>query len=261
MDLESVARAKNYIDALANGIDPLSGEVISEREVVRQKRLVKCFQFISTVLSEVLENGGIQVEQAQRDPFNVENIDFSGFAYSETPITITDFVKRINACRPRTMQKTSYAPFLKWMEKNQILRKKVELEVKETSHYTVGEKAEEIGIFEETRENKRGSYSAVLYSAQAQHFLISRLADIQNNKLLANENSGKRWNREEEWQLLVMWEKGFEISQMAEELHRSPYAIRLRLEKLFGEKAARKDLTDEEKKQIDALGRRLSGKE
>ena len=41
-DLEIMQRAKQYIDSLANGIDPLSGKPVKDNDVINQVRISRC---------------------------------------------------------------------------------------------------------------------------------------------------------------------------------------------------------------------------
>ena len=57
-DLEMMQRAKQYIDSLANGYDPLSGKPVKDDDVVNQVRISRCLFYVSGVLQKVIDNGG-----------------------------------------------------------------------------------------------------------------------------------------------------------------------------------------------------------
>lgn len=57
-ELEIMKRAKQYIDALANGTDPLSGKPVQNGDVVNQMRISRCLFYVSGVLQKVIDNGG-----------------------------------------------------------------------------------------------------------------------------------------------------------------------------------------------------------
>ena len=57
-ELEIMKRAKQYIDALANGTDPLSGRPVQSGDVVNQVRISRCLFYVSGVLQKVIDNGG-----------------------------------------------------------------------------------------------------------------------------------------------------------------------------------------------------------
>ncbi|MBR3554058.1 MAG: hypothetical protein IKN72_11835 [Clostridia bacterium] len=267
MDMKLLKRAKENIDALAEGIDPWNNVPIPSGEVVSQEKMVLCLKYVSSVLGEVLKNGGVQVEPSERDPFSPQKIDCSEYQYSEVPITISDVIKRINACRPITMRKVGTMPFLKWMEEEGFLEKQTQEEIKSKTHYLPGRRAAEIGITEEYRNSNSREYIAVLYSKTAQRFLLANLNSIvgKAEKPKAKENEGQPWILEDDIKLLSMWKCGIEISQMEKVLGRSSRTIRKRLEKLFVDKAEKPSLThpltDEAKDRMERFGRLISGKE
>ena len=57
-ELEIMQRAKMYMDKLAQGIDPISGQEIPNDSVLNNVRLVRCFFYVSRILDQVIANGG-----------------------------------------------------------------------------------------------------------------------------------------------------------------------------------------------------------
>ena len=76
-ELEKIAYAKTFLDKLANGINPLDGSTIPENEVVNHVRLSRCFFYVSDILRQVIENGGIQqspsVPNKRKTPFYLDD--------------------------------------------------------------------------------------------------------------------------------------------------------------------------------------------
>ena len=72
-ELEIMQRAKQYIDALANGYNPLSGQPVRDDDVVNQVRISRCLFYVSGVLQKVIDNGGEvqkkKVPRSQKAPF------------------------------------------------------------------------------------------------------------------------------------------------------------------------------------------------
>ena len=56
-ELETLERAKMYMEKLANGINPIDGSVIPDEDVVNNVRLSRCFFYVSDFLRQVIENG------------------------------------------------------------------------------------------------------------------------------------------------------------------------------------------------------------
>ena len=71
-DLEIMQHAKEYLDKLARGIDPLTGREVPEGEIINNVRISRCLFYVSDVLRQVIENGGIQVKSvksSEKAPF------------------------------------------------------------------------------------------------------------------------------------------------------------------------------------------------
>ncbi len=57
-ELDTMKHAKEYIDKLANGIDPFTGKPVPDDDIVNNVKLSRCFFYISGILEKVIENGG-----------------------------------------------------------------------------------------------------------------------------------------------------------------------------------------------------------
>lgn len=57
-ELETMQRAKMYMDKLAQGINPISGEEIENDSVLNNVRMARCFFYVSGILDKVIANGG-----------------------------------------------------------------------------------------------------------------------------------------------------------------------------------------------------------
>lgn len=109
-ELELIYRAKTYIDNLANGINPLTGETVAEEDVVNNVRIARCLFFVSDVLERVLKNGGTVKKQRKRKvSFTITDEQLSGFAYSDSPISLSQIIERLGALVDLTqIKKPSY---------------------------------------------------------------------------------------------------------------------------------------------------------
>lgn len=67
-ELEKIERARMYMDKLANGIDPIDDSAIPDGDVIHNVRLSRCFFFVSDVLRQVIENGGIKPAAERKRP-------------------------------------------------------------------------------------------------------------------------------------------------------------------------------------------------
>ena len=175
MDLKLLEHAKSYIDALARGVNPLTGEEIPETEVVNQVRISRCLYFVSAVLGEVLEYGGVRKEKTALLPFAPEQLDFSAFSFFKNPVGITVFVSAINDLRPENMKKLKLTAVTGWLEAEGYLRTEI---VNDKKRKRLTEQGAAIGMTEIVREGDFGRGYQVLYSVSAQRFLIEHLSEI-----------------------------------------------------------------------------------
>ena len=49
-EIDKLKRAKLYVDKLSVGVDPNSGMRVHEDDIVRDSRVIACFEYISRVL-------------------------------------------------------------------------------------------------------------------------------------------------------------------------------------------------------------------
>ena len=57
-ELETLQRAKMYMEKLAQGIDPITGVELPEDSALNNVRLARCFFYVSGVLDRVIANDG-----------------------------------------------------------------------------------------------------------------------------------------------------------------------------------------------------------
>lgn len=90
-ELEKIAYARSYIQKLANGINPLTGQEVSEGDVVNHVRISRCLFCVSDVLGQVVENGGVSTRKRKvcKLPFQLDYQAREAFQYSEVPIPIS----------------------------------------------------------------------------------------------------------------------------------------------------------------------------
>lgn len=177
-ELGVLQRAKTYIDKLANGINPLNDQPIAEEDIVNNVRLSRCFFYVSDILRQVIENGGVvQKPKRRRMEFNVSDEALNRFEYSEEPIPITHIVSRINnLINQNEVKKLSYKEVSKWLQQIGML---------EESNGRYGnartcptELGKEIGIFIEKRIGSKGEFFATYYNRNAQEFIINHIQTI-----------------------------------------------------------------------------------
>ena len=174
-ELEKIAYAKSFIDKLANGINPLDDTPIRDDDIANNVRLSRCFFYVSDILRQVYENGGVtKPTRTPKIPFSISVEQLERFEYSLDPIPVSEIAKRIYAMADNeNMEKVSYRQINQWLLNIGMLylqdlggRKPVKRPTEE---------GKQIGITVETRTGRYGEYQVVLYNEEAQRFILDNL--------------------------------------------------------------------------------------
>ncbi len=233
-ELETIERAKMYMEKLANGINPIDGSVIPDDDIVNNVRLSRCFFFVSDVLKRVIENGGIssaKEKKPAKTPFALSYEDRAKFEYSDEPIPISEIAKRINALVfDENMKPLSYNAIRDWLESIEMLES---ITKADNQHQIVPTAAgTQLGIQLVDRTSLRGDYQVVLYNRAAQQFIMDNLDSILDRGEQQAELQGTPWIPEHDACLRTLFEQGVTIKEISVTLKRNPSAIRARLKKL-----------------------------
>ncbi len=231
-ELETLERAKMYMEKLANGINPIDGSVIPDEDVVNNVRLSRCFFYVADVLRQVIENGGVVSQKSsKKEPFALSAEERAGFAFADDPLTISEIVKRINdLVTDENMTKLTAPMVTEWLVNIGVLFIEMNAEgknVKRPSPQGIS-----IGISVEARTSMNGPYSAVIYNRDAQQFVIDNLDAALDMYREKTENQGQPWSPEHDRCLLDLHQKGVPMREIAVTLKRNAGSVRARLKKL-----------------------------
>ena len=179
-EIDIMKRAKMYLDKLSEGINPLDGTRVNSDDIVNNERISRCFNYISTVLEDVINNGGNVVKNfyISRTPFSVSYQQLENFEYSDTPISLSEIVKRINnLIDSENMVELKATAISEYLVEIGILKV---VELSDGKKYKAPtEFGYKIGITVENRTSLSGhSYDVNLYSKNAQQFIIDNLRGV-----------------------------------------------------------------------------------
>ena len=177
-ELEKIAYAKSFIDKLANGINPLDDTPIPDDDIANNVRLSRCFFYVSDILRQVYENGGItKPKRAPKIPFAVTLEQLEKFEYSAEPIAVSEIAKRIYAMADNeNMEKVSYRQINQWLLNIGMLYLHDFGGKRPVKRPT--EEGNQIGITVDTRMGRYGEYQVVLYNEEAQRFILDNLEAV-----------------------------------------------------------------------------------
>lgn len=179
-ELEKIEYAKSFIDKLANGINPLDDTPISETDIVNNVRLSRCFFYVSDILRQVIERGGINPpKKPKKQPFTLTVEQLNSFPISEIPLSISEIVNVFNNMADlETVVKLKTIDITSWLVEIGLLEV-VNLPSGKTTKRPTADGAK-FGICLEDRIGKTGPYSAVMYDENMQQFIVDNFEAFAN---------------------------------------------------------------------------------
>lgn len=186
-ELEIMVHARTYLDKLANGINPLTDETLPETDIVNQVRISRCLFFVSDVLRQVIEKGGLKkTPKSLLSPFELTDEQLGRFQLFEQPAVVSAITERINSLTENeNMRKLSYRSITTFLEREGFL-----IQFKDTDGKTKREPTDRgigLGISTEERTGLRGSYKVVLYNQNAQQYILDHMSQIAEINQLAKK--------------------------------------------------------------------------
>ena len=177
-EYETIARAKMYIDKLANGINPLDDTSVAENDVVNNVRISRCLFFVSDVLRKVLENGGsVSSPRVKKSEFTITAEEIENFEFSDKPIPVSEIAKRVNAStNTQTSKKFGHRMITNWLVSIGMLDEIETPEGKKIKRPT--QEGNNLGISLEERIGSTGPYYVVIYNKSAQQFIVDNIFTI-----------------------------------------------------------------------------------
>lgn len=246
-ELEKIEYARSFLESLANGINPLDGSPIPEQDIANNVRLSRCFSYVSELLRQVMENGGVRpvkAAKARKRDFALTEEERGKLQVSERALTVSEIAERLNGLIDRDLTKRiSAASINQWLLERQFLEVVVRPDGKTRKLPTA--QGRELGLFTEERTGQYGSYLIVLFAPSAQQFLYDNIEAIVVAK---QEKSAKRekrrkddplaafharpWTEAHDARLTELLRNGTAVSDMAFALKRTEDGIISRLDEL-----------------------------
>lgn len=178
-DTERYYTTKIYLDKLANGMNPLTGEDLPEDTVLNNVYLCRAFALASSVLEEAIKNG-CRVSPYEKNkmlPFTLTEEQRSKIRVSEEPVTVTAITNRVERVLDRDVRPLAPVKVTQWLEMQGLLESKLNEETGERARVAT-EEGEALGI-ESRNEMLRGQMRyRTFYNINAQAFIIANLEKI-----------------------------------------------------------------------------------
>ena len=177
--LETMQRAKQYLDKLSRGIDPITDTPLERDDPLAAARLQKCFEYVSGILGQVIANGGrIVSHHTGKAPFSIAEEALARVAVSETPIPIRAFAANVNACiDTQAVRPLAPVTITNWLGEQGYLTEITRAQNKRMR--VAAPRGLSIGIISEERVSRAGApFMLNLYNENAQRFLLTHLLEI-----------------------------------------------------------------------------------
>lgn len=231
-ELEMINRAKTYIDKLANGVNPLTDEPVSENDIVNNVRISRCFFYISDLLRRFAEGGFPEAaKKGKKQPFIITEEQRKRFEFSETPISVSEIARRFNAAvNTEGAVQMRYSGITFWLIESGLLSVDRREDGREVKLPTAA--GMELGISQEVRSGANGSYTVVVYNENAQRYIVDNIDAILEAEKLRFKMQGMPWSQAEDEFLEEQAARGIPVYDIALALKRNISSVRARMKKL-----------------------------
>ena len=171
IDKEKLRCAIEWIDKLANGVNPIDDNILPEDDIINNIHISRCLFYVAGLL----ENIGTPKTKSRKQ-YELE-FQLSKEAAAKVCITeatgISMFVKEINKVIPENMKPLSATQVTEWLVSVGYLEERQRNDGHK--YKTPTELGTSIGITSSWKEGSQGQYLAVAYDANAQLFLLENL--------------------------------------------------------------------------------------
>lgn len=173
IDKSKLKTAKDWVEKLANGINPLTLEPLKENEIVNNVHISRCLFFVREMLEkvEIRETASKKVKPFWMSTAEAEKIEVS------VPCGVAQFTRIVNEHISEDMKPLSATTVIKWLRNNGYL-----FEYKKDAKHRTNlptEKGLQLGITIMKQQSIEGQdYQKVVYDISAQRFMLSNMESI-----------------------------------------------------------------------------------
>lgn len=176
-DISKLKQARLFLEKLANGRNPISGERVSDKDIVRDSRIISCLdtavEAIEREIEELCENSGND-KNCERKGFYITSGQIDQLEVNEGECKVSDIAKEINRVTAENGSKTMQAVWINdWLESIGMLYRNGD-----GNRFATAD-GNKLGITSEVRQSSNGKELYTnLFSAQAQKFIYDNIETI-----------------------------------------------------------------------------------
>ena len=174
MNKELLKHAQEYIEEMAQGINPITGEVVPEDDTLNNIKITRCLYYVNDVLKEVIAKG-IKGNKNKGIPFNLTIDELNNYELTEE-LPLSKIVKKINDLKNNLdMNDLKLKDVYSWLLENDILKIEV---INNRNCKRPTELGKSMGITVRRINNNLETYDIVFYSIEFQKFMIDNFNSL-----------------------------------------------------------------------------------
>ncbi|MBE6862663.1 MAG: hypothetical protein E7497_07185 [Ruminococcus sp.] len=180
-ELETMMRAKAYIESLANGKNPLTGQYVKDDDIINNVRISRCLFYVSGVLQKVIDNGGevqkSKSKKPQREQFNLTDEQKMSLKPDKFSLSSAKITALINTqIDTDKMKKLKVTTLNGWLVGIGLLTEVITPIGKIRRVPTTD--GEMLGLSETEFADSRGVHKYVIYNPNAQQFIFDNIDSV-----------------------------------------------------------------------------------
>lgn len=175
MDLELLKHANNYIEKMANGINPLTDKKCSENDMINNVRISRCLFYVNKVLNDVIRNSSKR-RASGNIPFYIDSDTIKRYKITDEKLSISKIASRINELKINdNMKNLKSTDICDWLVSIGLL-KEVEFNGRKRKRPT--ELGIDSGISVEHVIAANSEYDLVVYDKNMQIFIVDNFESL-----------------------------------------------------------------------------------
>ncbi len=222
-EMETLKRAKLYMDKLAQGTDPLTDQPVSDSDCIRKARISRCLSYVSDVLGRLIASNG-RGNIWEKQPFAISHEALKQFPISDAPLTVAEIAQRISALvDPLTMASLKPSSINTFLVQSGFLT--VRQNSEGVSEKVPTERGRSIGISTVELQNPSFRIKHVtVFNADAQRFILDNIDSVIG--------IDQPWTQILGEELTKLFRQGVPASEIAARMERTEGSVTARLQKL-----------------------------
>ena len=176
VDPQKTKVAIEWIKKLANGINPIDGSILSDKDVVNNVHISRCLFYVAELLEEVGKRKPSSSKQYEME-FSLTQEELSRIIIPEKT-TVSVFVREINRVIPDDRKPLSVSTITNWLVRSGYMDEVFNEEGRKMTRVP-SDLGKSIGLSSELRSGPNGEDTSVTYDAKAQGFILEKLLNKQ----------------------------------------------------------------------------------